>query len=382
MQRILVLLSALASGVMLSVAGAQRHDVSIATASPVVRGRVDSIIWAEMARRHIPGLQLAVVAHGTIVKSSSYGLANVQDSIPVDSRTTFTINSITKAFVGVAVMQLVEDQRLDLDAPIARYLDELPDVWRSVTVRQLLTHTSGLPDIYRYNDRMVAEGSEDSAWVAVTHDPLEARPGEHFSYNQTNYLLLGRIIDRLSGVPFARFVTERQLRVVGMPRTVEAGFADARDVLSHAARGYALLQPTVGETSARATFRNVFEEFYPSLRTAAGMSSTATEMARWVMALQGGRLFTHASSLETLWTPGALNDGSHEGFSDLLNAYALGWPVIDREKHPAVAPVGGGRSAVFVYPRDGVAIIVLTNLQGSSPETFIDSIAAEYFRKP
>jgi CubicO group peptidase (beta-lactamase class C family) len=242
----------------------------------------------------------------------------------------------------------------------------------------LLDHTSGLPNVMPDNERMVPEGSEDSAWVAVQTMPMEFQPGASFSYNQTNYVLLGRIIDTLSGMPFARFVTERQLRVAGMPLTVSAGFRDAHDVVPHSARGYTRFRRIGGEMQLSDTLRNVFEEFPPFLRTAAGMSSTAEEMARWIIALLHGRLLAHEASLTTLWTRGTLTDGSHGGFSKLLNGYALGWPVVDRPEHRAVAPVGGARSAFFVYPDDDLAIVILTNLQGSSPESFIDDVARFY----
>ena len=347
--------------------------------APALSQRVDSVVRAQMARRRIPGLQLAMVQHGRIVKAGSYGWADVQHAVPVTPSTVFTINSMTKAFVGVAVMQLVEDGKLELSAPISRYLPGLPRAWQAVIVRQLLTHTSGLPNIMPDNERFVPEGGEDSAWVAVQARPLEFAPGEQFSYNQTNYFLLGRLIDARAGAPFPQVIARRQLIPAGMRRTERAGFGDSRDVVPHSARGYTFDYRVGHEVRRGDRVRHVFEEFSPGLRTAAGMSATATELARWVIALQHGRLLTRRASLDTLWAPGRLNDGTSHGFGDLLNGYALGWPTVTRPAHPAVAPVGGGRSALFVYPQDDLAVVVLTNLQGASPEAFIDDIAAVYF---
>jgi len=126
---------------------------------------------------------------------------------------------------------------------------------------------------------------------------------------------------------------------------------------------------------------NVFEEFPPFLRTAAGMNSTAEELANWIVALQAGKLLKDKTSLTTLWTPGVLNDGTVRGVSTLLNGYALGWETVNRPDHRAVAAVGGGRSALFIYPDDDLAIVILTNLQGSSPESFVDEVAEYYFQK-
>ena len=98
-------------------------------------------------------------------------------------------------------------------------------------------------------------------------------------------------------------------------------------------------------------------------------------MADWIIALQNMQLLKQKSSLAALWSPAILNNGETGGFSSLLNGYAAGWPVITRPSHPAVAPVGGGRSAVFVYPNDELSIVVLTNLSGGLPDVFIDELA-------
>jgi CubicO group peptidase (beta-lactamase class C family) len=336
---------------------------------------IDIFLKARMQALRIPGLQLAVVRHGKVVKLASYGLANIQDSIPVTSKTRFALNSITKAFVGVAVMQLAEAGQLELTAPVSRYLSGLPAAWQPVTLRQLLTHTSGLPDILPQDVAgQVSEANESAAWARLLTQPLDFPSGEKFAYNQTNYVLLGKIIDQLSGQPFTQFIQARQLDVVGMPRTTTG---DAHDVVPNAARGYTFTRVVDGQFRRSKQLRHLFEVYAPSHRTAAGMSSTAEEMARWIISLQQGKLL-QAGSLPVLWTPGVLNNGTQRGFSQFLNGYALGWPTVSRPEHPAVAPVGGGRSALFLYPQDELTIIVLTNLQGANPDGFIDEIAAYY----
>ncbi|MCB2410604.1 serine hydrolase domain-containing protein [Hymenobacter lucidus] len=351
--------------------------LSAATLSPaqaaIQPDSLDLFMTAKMKQLRIPGMQLAVVHHGKIVKLAHYGLANLQDSVPVTGRTLFPINSITKAFVGVAVMQLVEAGKLDLAAPVSRYLPGLPAAWQPVTIRQLLSHTSGIPDIMPA-DKQVTADEQQTAWAAVQTLPMEFKTGEKFSYNQTNYLLLGKIIDQLSGQPFAQNITDKQLRVVGMPHTA---FGDAHDVVRGSARGYTYFQAVDGQMRRTREPQNMFEVFAPMLRTAAGLNSTAEEMARWVLALQQGKLLQPAS-LTTMWTPVLLNNGTTRGFSKQLNGYAVGWPTVARPEHRAVAAVGGGRSAVFVYPEDDLSVVVLTNLTGANPDRFVDEIASFY----
>jgi CubicO group peptidase (beta-lactamase class C family)/Tfp pilus assembly protein PilF len=323
---------------------------------------IEAFLRRQMERRRIPGLQVAVVRHGKVVLLGAYGLANVEHSVPVTKETVFSINSATKSFTGVAIMQLVEDGKLDLGAPVSKYLDGLPEAWRPVTIRQLLTLTSGIPGI------TVEGGDEEAAWAKVQTRPMEFAPGERFSYTQTNYLLLGRIIDKLAGQPFTRFIAERQFQAVGMPRT---GFGDSYDVVPHGAQAYTTLRSVRGQYVRTDKLTRRFDEFPPSLRTAAGINTTAEELARWLIALQGGRLLRAKTSLATLWAPVALNNGTPSG-------WALGWPARVRPEHRAVAGIGGMRSAFFVYPDDDLAVVVLTNLSGASPESFIDEVAGYY----
>ena len=332
---------------------------------------IDVFINHTMQQRKIPGLQLSIVRNGEIIKLANYGLANIQDSVEVSENTIFTINSMTKAFTGVAVMQLVEAGKLELDDPISKHLDSLPEKWHMVTVRQLLSHTSGIPNIMdNQSGRLIVQDNKAASWETVQALPMEFEAGESFSYCQTNYLLLGRIIQHISNQPFSVFITENQLQKVGMPNTINAGFGDNHDIIPHEARGYTYFR--TGKLT------NVFEAFPPSLRTAAGMRSTAKEMAKWVIALHEGRLLKSESSLLELWDPVQLNNGKIPGFNPLLNGYALGFPIASRYEHPAITAIGGGRSAFFLYPKDSLAIVVLTNLKGGIPETFIDEIAGFY----
>jgi len=327
---------------------------------------IDVFIKKEMLERKIPGLQLAIVRNGLIIKTGNYGLANVQDSIPVNNNTVFTINSITKAFTGVAILQLVETGKLSLSSPISDFIPDLPEAWRKVTIQQLLSHTSGIPDIVDEEESVLIAPGAQQAWKKVLSLPIDFKPGEKFSYNQTNYLLLGQVIDKLSGMPFTEYITKEQLMKAGMTKTIQAGFGATKSIVAHAAGGYRYSQGKL---------INMFFSLPPFLQTAAGMSSTANEMAGWVIALQNHQLLKQPSSLSLLWAPALLNNGRTDGFTELLNGYAAGWPVAGRTSHPAVAPVGGGRSALFVYPNDGLSIIVLTNLAGGSPEAFIDELA-------
>ena len=333
---------------------------------------VETLLRREMQERRIPGLQVAVVRRGKVVLLRSFGIADIQHSIPVTNQSIFAINSCTKAFTGVAIMQLVEEGKVDLSAPVSSYLDGLPAAWQPVTVRQLLTHVSGLPNILNLLDqptgKLIGRDSEATVWAKVQALPMEFPPGERFSYNQTNYVLLGKLIDKYSGEPFARFFSARQFRAVGMPNTV---FGDSRDVIPHQTPSYRYVGSIDGHALREDKLIFAYSEFPPFRRTASGLNSTAEDIAHWLIALQEGRLLKTKAALNTLWTAGQYNDGTP-------TQWALGWVRKPRPKHSAIIATGGGRAAFFVYPEDDLAVVVLTNLAGAFPEEFIDELAGLY----
>ncbi|HEX8246751.1 MAG TPA: serine hydrolase [Pyrinomonadaceae bacterium] len=334
--------------------------------------KAEALLRREMRERRIPGLQAAVVQRGKITLLESFGVADIQNSVPVTGKSVFAINSCTKAFTGVAIMQLVEEGKIELSAPVSRYLEGLPGAWQAVTVRQLLTHISGLPNLLQVLDPVtngLGNGlNEETVWTKTKSMPMAFPVGERFSYNQTNYALLGKIIDKLSGKPFAQAFRERQFQIAGMPST---GFGDSRDVVPNMAPAYRYVKNLDGQKFGEDKLTNNYAEFPPFRRTASGMNSTAEDIARWIIALQQGKLLKTKTALNELWTAGTYNNGSPA-------QWALGWMTKSRLRHSAVIATGGGRAAFFVYPEDDLAVVVLTNLAGAFPEEFIDELAGFY----
>jgi CubicO group peptidase (beta-lactamase class C family) len=339
--------------------------------------KVAVLLKMEMQNRRIPGLQLVVIQHRQIILTRELGVASLEFKVPVSSGTLFSINSIAKVFTGTAAMQLVEQGKLKLDDPVSRYLADLPAAWRPVTVRQLLSHTSGLPDIEDdRTDGLVGGKGEATAWRVVKTLPLTSRPGEKFNYIATNYLLVQRIIERLTGQPFENYIRMTQWKRAGLNKTV---YGNSDDVVPQKSPTYTYYQldRDKGERVQIKTLRQVNEYFPMSYRADAGVFSTATEMAHWLLALENGKLLK-PESIKTMWTPVRLNNGKYDGFDQPYNAYALGWPVAARKEHPAVAPIGGGRAFILNYPDDDLSVILFTNLTGCSPGVIAEKIAAIY----
>lgn len=349
---------------------------SICLAQPPVRrqplSKLDSIaafVKGEMHNRGIPGLQLAIIRSGKVVMHVSYGLANVEHNVPVTPQTLFSINSATKAFTGVAVMQLVEEGKVDLAQPIATYLGDLPTAWQQVPVRQLLDHTSGLPDFVDVKNGGYRYGLPfDKAWVRIRQEPLEFVPGEKTVYNQTNYVLLGQLIERLSGMSFEQFVRERQFVPAGMTLV---GFGDSRDVTLNKAPTYAHSRQSKGNFVKGKTLERTWEEF-PQLRSTAGINTTAADLAKWIIALQSHRLLKKQSSLDVMWAPQKLNNNTY-------GDWALGWTAKRNLAPRAVAGIGGSRSWFYLYPDQDLAVVVLTNMKSDGPENLASEVAGFFY---
>jgi CubicO group peptidase (beta-lactamase class C family) len=324
------------------------------------------LVRQTMKEQRIPGLQVAIIKDDKVVLSESYGLANVENRVPVTNETLFPINSATKSFTGVAMMQLAEAGLLDLNAPVSRYLADLPKAWQGVRVRQLLAHTSGLPNIV---DRqgLIGGGTELDAWKAVKEQPMVAPIGEQFAYNQTNYGLLAQIIIKQTKMPFERYFAERQFAVAGMRTST---FGDSYDLVANSATIYSYSRRRMLVEGDDNRLAHWIDDLPPGLRTGGGIQTTADELARWIIALSKGSLIS-AISVNSMWTPEKLNNGAD-------GKWAAGWPVLRTSPDRQVAGIGGGRSAFVVYPDDRLAIIVLTNLVGASPENFIPHIAEFY----
>lgn len=310
-----------------------------------------------MEDRGAPGLQIAAVRDGKIEMLDSLGLANLEHQVPVTDQSIFSINSMSKAFTGIAVMQLVEDGKLDLSAPIATYLSGLPEAWQQITVLQLATLTSGVPEMMVYtadfNVTLIGDGSEEGAWDAAYAAPMEYPTGRGYRYTQTNYALLGKIIGAVSGCHFTKFIAERQFAVAGMTDT---HYVTDRDIVRNRANSY--MNITAEGAPAGEMFNSVLN--WPTvLQTAAGLHSTAKDLANWVIALKQGNLLSPESI-------GILNQAVafHDGRPGI---WGIGWLQGKSGGGIVPCPAGGAKAQLVLYP-DGLALILLTNLIGAFPE--------------
>lgn len=324
---------------------------------------IDDYVALQMRRQQVPGLSLAVVQDGRVVKQRGYGFADLELKVPVTSDTVFEIGSITKQFVAAAVMTLVEQGRINLDDPASRYLSDLPSAWREVTLRQLLTHTSGIPDfeeILGYGAYRTPTTAQQLIAVAAAK-PIDFPPGAQWHYSNTGYYLLGLVLEQVSGTPYVPLIVQRILDPAGMTRTRSSA---PTDIIAGRASGYALEEGRIVNRDA----------IQPTAVGGAGdLVSTTGDLVKW-NALLDARAVLAQESYAQMWSNHALTDGSPSG-------YGFGWFVSPVRGHRAQEHSGGTAgfsSDILRLPDDRVTVIVLTNSHDANPAGMASHIAAQF----
>lgn len=323
---------------------------------------VDAYVQKALAERTLPGASVAVIEDGKVVLAKGYGLSDVEKGTKATEQTIYQLASVTKPFTAMAALLLVEDGKLSLDGKITEILAGLPAAWSGVTVRHLLSHTSGIKS---YTDVFGAQKVADSKVftadeiLALVKDaPPVFAPGERYAYCNTGYYLLGMIIEKASGTPYGMFVAERIFKPLGMTSSSLDDYADARP---NRAKGYILADGK----SAPAGHTHPSQPF-----SAGALVSTVVDLAKWDAALTARKLLKPAS-YDLMWTPARFNDGKASG-------YALGWQVEPFRTRPRQAHGGGitGFSTFFArYPEDKVTVIVLVNQAGNAGGALANGIA-------
>jgi CubicO group peptidase (beta-lactamase class C family) len=322
---------------------------------------IDSFVQSELQRQRIPGVALAIVKDGKVVLAKGYGIANVEHQVPVKVETIFQSGSVGKQFTATAVMMLVEDGKISLDEKISKYLGEVPESWRNINVRHLLTHTSGMTD-YPPDFDFRRDYTEDELLKRAQQVPTAFQPGEKWQYSNLAYVTLGILIHKVSGKFYGDFLQERVFKPLGMTTT---RIINEADIVPNRAAGYRL---------ARNELKNQ-GWVSPTLNTTAdgALYLTVLDLAKWDAALYGETLVKKAT-LDQMWTKVKLNDGS---FSD----YGFGWALNQWKERRLIEHGGawqGFTSHIARFVDNKLTVIVLDNLAGGNAGKIAHRVAAIY----
>jgi CubicO group peptidase (beta-lactamase class C family) len=313
---------------------------------------VDRYVRAELARQRIPGISVAVLRGDSVLLARGYGFANLEHRVPATDSTIYQSGSVGKQFTAAAIVTLAREGKLGIDDPVRKWLPEAPSAWRKVTIRHLLTHTSGIPD---YTDDLVdfrRDYTEEQLAKLYARLPLQFAPGATWSYSNTGYALLGFVVRRVTGKFYGDYLRERVFQPLGM-RT--ARVISESEIVPNRAAGYVLAE---GEVKNQ-------EWVSPTLNTTAdgALYLTVRDLAQWAIGLNHARV-PDSVGLAASWTPVRLNDGG-------TFPYGFGWAVDDQRGYPRIGHGGswqGFRASIQRYPEFDLTVIAMANLDAALPE--------------
>lgn len=317
---------------------------------------VNDYIKAEMTRQRIPGLSLAVVKNGTVVLAEGYGLANVELNVPAKADTVFKIGSVSKQFIATGIMLLVQQGKVGVDDKISKYLEGTPETWNAITVRHLLTHTSGLLREAPGFDPFKIQSDADVIKTAYSQ-PVRFQPGEKWEYCNVGYFILAEIIRKATGKSWEDYLKDQVFSPLGMTATRATTVAD---LVPNRASAYALRNEKLQNT-----------DNWPALRPSGAFLSTVLDLAKWESALSTDKVL-RKSEREQMWTPVTLNSGRKY-------PYGFGWDLGDLRGVSTVNHGGtltGFRAQFTRFPDQGLTVILLTNLANANVDAITRGVAS------
>lgn len=317
--------------------------------------RMDEVARALSANKDFMGSVL--VAHdGKILLDKGYGDADLEWQIPNTPTTKFRLGSLTKQFTAASILLLEERGKLNIDDPVKKYMPDAPAAWDRITIYNVLTHTAGIPNFTSFPDYRKSEpfAATPAELVARFKDkPLDFAPGEGWNYSNSGYVLLGYLIEKISGEPYAKFVQDNIFTPLGMKDT---GIDSNAKIIDHRASGYSRGKDGI----VNAGYIDMTIPF-----SAGAIYSTTEDLLRWEQGLFGGKVIS-AASLKKMTTP-------------FKQDYAFGLSVVKVNGHAVINHNGGiegFNTRMDYYPGDGLNVIVLGNLNGRGPDEIANDLGA------
>lgn len=331
--------------------------------TPAMKARIDKIVNTELARQYVPGAQVAIAENGRVVYTKGYGYRDLGERIPVDAQTAFGIGSVTKQFTAAGIMLLQQQGKLNVDDKLSKYLPHAPHA-SEVTLRNLLTHTSGIvgfTEVPNFSLLLPTPSSPQRIISTIAGKPLAFAPGTNWEYSNTNFVLLGMVIAKLSGESYPNFIQTRLFGPLGLQRS---WYTRIEQIHPDDARGYSEFMYGLPDEHAYLADWSWYD-------AAGGLTMSAADLARWDIALDSGRVVTPASFAE-MTTPTKLNNGR-------IVSYGFGLGVGSVFKRPTVGHdglVSGFSAENLTFPKDRLAIVLLANGDNFAYVHAIRAIAA------
>lgn len=317
-----------------------------------VERRVGAVIDEIATHPEFVGLSVAVARGDQLIFERGYGIADLEWNVPVDASTTFRIGSTTKQFTAAAILKLAEQGQLGLDDPLSRYVPEFDTGGRVVTIRQMLNHTSGIPEYTMqpgfFAKMLPLNVSDAEVLQLVSGKPFDFEPGAGWRYSNTNYYLLGMVVAKASGRPYATFMQDEFFTPLGLAQT---RYGSETEIIPRRAQGYLFDPGTGSHTNDAAISMN-------GPGAGGALVSSAGDLVRWQIALTNGRAIRRASFEQMI------GSAVKTGRGDDLYGFGVGIDLLDGQRairHGGV--INGFNSALSWLPDSGLRVAVISNSQ-------------------
>jgi CubicO group peptidase (beta-lactamase class C family) len=309
--------------------------------SKTTEEKIDHYIKNVIDINEIPGAALAVIQNGKVIYEKYFGKANLKENKAVDKNTAFKIFSTTKLITTVGIFQLIETGKLSLEDPISKYLDNLPKEWQEIKIKNLLTHSSGLPDIVQFEDIPFSLPYPEKM-ALLSQKPMQFATGNQYRYNQTNYLFLAKIIEKCTSLTFEEYILKNQF-----PKSKSDVFflSDFGQITANGAVRY------------NYNFQNKKYEKNnynsgPDSHSANGLNITLSEFIQWNKSLDKD-LLLHKQTKYSMWEPFP--------FTNKSDVFGYGWEIITVNKTPSYGFTGGNETAFRKFINNDLTVIFLSN---------------------
>jgi CubicO group peptidase (beta-lactamase class C family) len=327
-----------------------------------ILSRIDSIVVEAMERDQVVGISVGVRKGGEILVAKGYGFADLENEVKATEHTVYRIGSITKQFTAAAIMLLVERGEVRLDDELTRFLPDYPTEGRRITVDRLLTHTSGIMGYTEMGEKFWGKSRLDLSHEEMVElfsaEPFEFAPGERYQYNNSAYYLLGLIIENVSGMSYAEFLSDQIFSPLGL---LETHYLYNLPIIKNRAEGYEVREDKLvndDPLSMRLPY------------SAGSLGSTVMDLLRWQIAIHGNKVVNQAG-YDKMTTPATLNSGEKTTYGYGL---AIG-NLENRRKISHGGGINGFSTQLSHYPDDDLTVVVLTNTTSAHPGALESRIA-------
>lgn len=322
--------------------------------------KIDALAAEILAQGPVAALSIGVKRGDQLLLAKGYGEADVENAVTATAETVYRIGSITKQFTAAAIMQLVESGKIGLEDPITDHLTDYPTQGHKITIRHLLTHTSGIKSytgLAAWGPKTTLDLTDDELLALFKDEPFDFAPGDKFLYNNSAFYMLGMVVGEASGTTYREYIDAHLFEPLGLTRS---SYCDEQQIIPGRAEGYEIHEG------------QLMNDAYLSMNqpgAAGALCSTVLDLLSWSSALRDGRVVSMASYGQ-MTTSATLSDGSSTG-------YGFGLGLGSLEGNPAVlhgGGINGFNTMMAYYPESELDVVVLSNTNGTHPNRIAETI--------